>query len=159
MLDRFLVEARRFPGTVLVTGAGGCIGSWVIATLVRSGVAVAAFDLTDDKLKASHSHAARGLHGVSATDDNPDAKRTLSRGEPNQQDEDEHDDNDANGRADDGLGECDGGPVPLPSAFAADHEEAPENGRRHLPPSCLTRRKLVLPIGVVVIRLHGRIPR
>lgn len=49
MLDRFLVDARRFPGTVLVTGAGGCIGSWVIATLVRSGVPVAAFDLTDDK--------------------------------------------------------------------------------------------------------------
>jgi nucleoside-diphosphate-sugar epimerase len=49
MLDRFLVDAQRFPGTVLVTGAGGCIGSWVIATLVRSGVAVAAFDLTDDK--------------------------------------------------------------------------------------------------------------
>ena len=49
MLDRFLVDTRRFPGTVLVTGAGGCIGSWVIATLVKSGVAVAAFDLTDDK--------------------------------------------------------------------------------------------------------------
>lgn len=49
MLDRFLIQADRFPGRVLVTGAGGCIGSWVIATLVRSGVAVAAFDLTEDK--------------------------------------------------------------------------------------------------------------
>ncbi len=49
MLDRFRVEPDRFPGTVLVTGAGGCIGSWVVATLVRSGVAVAAFDLTEDK--------------------------------------------------------------------------------------------------------------
>jgi len=48
MLDRFLVDARRFPGAVLVTGAGGCIGSWVIATLVRSGVPVTAFDLTED---------------------------------------------------------------------------------------------------------------
>jgi nucleoside-diphosphate-sugar epimerase len=49
MLDRFLIDARRMRETVLVTGAGGCIGSWVIAILVRSGVSVAAFDLTDDK--------------------------------------------------------------------------------------------------------------
>ena len=49
MFDRFRVEPGRFPGTVLVTGAGGCIGSWVVATLVQSGVAVAAFDLTEDK--------------------------------------------------------------------------------------------------------------
>ena len=48
MLDRFLVDAGRLPGPVLVTGAGGCIGSWVLATLVRSGVPVAAFDLTED---------------------------------------------------------------------------------------------------------------
>ena len=34
---------------MLVTGAGGCIGSWALALLSRAGVSVAAFDLTDDK--------------------------------------------------------------------------------------------------------------
>jgi nucleoside-diphosphate-sugar epimerase len=34
---------------VLVTGAGGCIGSWALALLSRAGVPAVAFDLTDDK--------------------------------------------------------------------------------------------------------------
>ncbi len=33
---------------VLVTGALGCIGSWVVHTLVKRGVAVTAYDLADD---------------------------------------------------------------------------------------------------------------
>jgi nucleoside-diphosphate-sugar epimerase len=33
----------------LVTGAAGCIGAWVVANLVRSGAAVAAFDLSEDR--------------------------------------------------------------------------------------------------------------
>jgi len=33
---------------VLVTGALGCIGSWVVHTLVRQGIAVTAYDLADD---------------------------------------------------------------------------------------------------------------
>ena len=34
----------------LVTGALGCIGSWTVATLVRDGAGVVAFDLgTDDR--------------------------------------------------------------------------------------------------------------
>ena len=33
---------------VLVTGALGCLGSWVVATLVKAGVAVTAHDLADD---------------------------------------------------------------------------------------------------------------
>lgn len=48
-LDRYPVSAGDFDGPVLVTGAGGCIGAWVLALLVRAGVPVVAFDLSDDK--------------------------------------------------------------------------------------------------------------
>src|SRR5262245_53512718 len=47
--DRFKVDRASFPGPVLVTGAGGCIGSWVLALLARSGVPAVAFDLSEDK--------------------------------------------------------------------------------------------------------------
>ncbi len=49
MLDRFAINAQDFDGPVLVTGAGGCIGSWAVALLTRAGVEVAVFDLTQDK--------------------------------------------------------------------------------------------------------------
>jgi nucleoside-diphosphate-sugar epimerase len=49
MLDRFAINASEFDGPVLVTGAGGCIGSWIIALLARAGVQVAVFDLNEDK--------------------------------------------------------------------------------------------------------------
>jgi NADPH:quinone reductase-like Zn-dependent oxidoreductase len=45
----FKINPSDFSGTVLVTGAGGCIGSWALALLVRAGVPAAAFDLTEDK--------------------------------------------------------------------------------------------------------------
>jgi len=47
--ERFSIDQESFPGPVVVTGAGGCIGSWVLALLARSGVEVCAFDLSDDK--------------------------------------------------------------------------------------------------------------
>jgi nucleoside-diphosphate-sugar epimerase len=47
--ESFLVDRASFPGPVLVTGAGGCIGSWVLALLARSGVSAYALDLTDDR--------------------------------------------------------------------------------------------------------------
>jgi len=46
--DPFSVDRASFPGPVVVTGAGGCIGSWVLALLARAGVPVCALDLTDD---------------------------------------------------------------------------------------------------------------
>jgi nucleoside-diphosphate-sugar epimerase len=49
MLERFPVDRAGFDGPVLITGAGGCIGSWAMALLVRAGVPVIAYDLTDDK--------------------------------------------------------------------------------------------------------------
>lgn len=49
LLDRFPVRAADFDGPVLVTGAGGCIGSWVLKLLARAGVPAVAFDLTEDQ--------------------------------------------------------------------------------------------------------------
>jgi len=49
MFEYFPISKSDFDGPVLVTGAGGCIGSWALALLERAGVPVAAFDLTDDK--------------------------------------------------------------------------------------------------------------
>ena len=40
LVDKFLVDKSRFDGTVMVTGAGGCIGAWVVAILQRSGISV-----------------------------------------------------------------------------------------------------------------------
>ena len=49
MLEHFPVDKTDFEGSVLVTGAGGCIGSWVLALLTRAGVPAVAFDLAEDK--------------------------------------------------------------------------------------------------------------
>ena len=49
MLERLAVNGAGFDGPVLVTGAGGCIGSWALALLVRAGVPAVAFDLADDR--------------------------------------------------------------------------------------------------------------
>lgn len=46
---RFSADKASFPGAVLVTGAGGCIGSWVLSLLARAGVPACAFDLSEDK--------------------------------------------------------------------------------------------------------------
>ena len=50
---RFVARAADFEGPVLVTGAGGCIGSWVIAILVRAGIPTVAFDLVPDRRRPS----------------------------------------------------------------------------------------------------------
>lgn len=49
LTDPFLIDPTRLGGPVLVTGAGGCIGAWSVATLARSGADVVAFDLRDDR--------------------------------------------------------------------------------------------------------------
>jgi UDP-glucose 4-epimerase len=48
MLSHFPLSASEFDGPVLVTGAGGCIGSWVLALLTHAGVPVSSFDLKAD---------------------------------------------------------------------------------------------------------------
>jgi nucleoside-diphosphate-sugar epimerase len=49
VFKRFKINPKEFNGPVLVTGAGGCIGSWVLTLLSDAGVPVAAMDLTEDK--------------------------------------------------------------------------------------------------------------
>jgi nucleoside-diphosphate-sugar epimerase len=48
-LARFAIDKADFDGPVLVTGAGGCIGSWVLAILTKAGVPAVAFDLSDNR--------------------------------------------------------------------------------------------------------------
>lgn len=48
MLDRFPIRAADFDGAVLITGAGGCIGSWAMALLANAGVRVVVYDLNKD---------------------------------------------------------------------------------------------------------------
>src|SRR5258708_3186667 len=45
----YKINPKDFNGPVLITGAGGCIGSWVLTLLTDAGVAAAAMDLTEDK--------------------------------------------------------------------------------------------------------------
>lgn len=51
LTDPFLVSKDRFDGPVLVTGAGGCIGAWVVSILMRSGVRCLASDLLDNRAR------------------------------------------------------------------------------------------------------------
>ena len=49
LTDRFTAHSEDFERPVLVTGSGGCIGSWALAILVRAGVPTVAFDLAVDR--------------------------------------------------------------------------------------------------------------
>ena len=49
LTDRFAARGEDFERPVLVTGSGGCIGSWTLAILVRAGVPTVAFDLAGDR--------------------------------------------------------------------------------------------------------------
>ena len=49
MFKFFTVRGADFNGPVLITGAGGCIGSWAIALLVKAGVKVVVYDLSEDR--------------------------------------------------------------------------------------------------------------
>jgi nucleoside-diphosphate-sugar epimerase len=49
MFEYFPISRADYDGPVLITGAGGCIGSWALALLGRAGVPAVAFDLTEDK--------------------------------------------------------------------------------------------------------------
>ena len=45
----FLIDGSKLVEPVLVTGAGGCIGAWVVGILATSGARCVAFDLRDDR--------------------------------------------------------------------------------------------------------------
>ena len=57
MFDRFIINSNDFDGPVLVTGAGGCIGSWVVALLLKANISVVAFDISKNKMEI-HQHSA-----------------------------------------------------------------------------------------------------
>lgn len=68
LTDPFLIDPADLPGPVLVTGAGGCIGAWVLAILHRSGVPVIASDLQKSSDRAAlvmGAEAADALEWVS----------------------------------------------------------------------------------------------
>jgi len=85
MLDRFAINASEFDGPVLVTGAGGCIGSWTIALLARAGVQVAVFDLNEDKRRPGLLMSDAQLAGVRwLTGDIADTKSVMLAAEASQ---------------------------------------------------------------------------
>ncbi len=49
MLNHFKIPSKSFNGPVLITGAGGCIGAWTMAMLLKEGIEVIACDLTNNK--------------------------------------------------------------------------------------------------------------
>ncbi len=51
--SRFTTCNDNFDRPVLVTGSGGCIGSWALAILVRAGVPAVAFDLDQNRRRPS----------------------------------------------------------------------------------------------------------
>ena len=52
LTDEFLIENNNFDRPVIVTGAGGCIGSWVMSILYRSNIKCIGLDLTDNKARS-----------------------------------------------------------------------------------------------------------
>jgi len=49
MLNYFSIPSQSFNGPVLITGAGGCIGAWTMAMLLKENIEVIACDLTNNK--------------------------------------------------------------------------------------------------------------
>src|SRR6185295_1117203 len=76
--EPFAVDRASFPAPVVVTGAGGCIGSWVLALLARAEVPVCALDLTDDKRRPRLLLEERKLAAIDwRTGDIADGKELL----------------------------------------------------------------------------------
>jgi nucleoside-diphosphate-sugar epimerase len=64
MFEYFRINRADYDGPVLVTGAGGCIGSWALALLARAGAPAVAFDLTDDKRRPRLVMSEADLRGI-----------------------------------------------------------------------------------------------
>ena len=50
LTDDLLIKANNFNGPVVVTGAGGCIGSWILAILHKSKIPCVGIDLSPKKI-------------------------------------------------------------------------------------------------------------
>lgn len=64
MFQHFRVDRTDYDGPVLITGAGGCIGSWALALLARAGVPAVAFDLSEDRRRPRLLMSEEELAGV-----------------------------------------------------------------------------------------------
>ena len=74
-------DARRDlpPAPVLVTGAGGCVGAWVLHRLAAAGVAAVGFDLSDDRRRLALLCGADAAHAQTwETGDIADGARVLA---------------------------------------------------------------------------------
>ena len=49
LTDDLLIKNNNFDRPVIVTGAGGCIGAWILTILHRSNIPCVALDLSDNK--------------------------------------------------------------------------------------------------------------
>ena len=52
LTEKFLIKNNDFINPVIVTGAGGCIGSWIMSILHRSNIKCVGFDLSEKKTRA-----------------------------------------------------------------------------------------------------------
>jgi nucleoside-diphosphate-sugar epimerase len=51
LTNEFLIKDNPFNAPVIVTGAGGCIGSWILAILHRSNIPCVAIDLSEERTR------------------------------------------------------------------------------------------------------------
>jgi nucleoside-diphosphate-sugar epimerase len=51
LTNEFLIKDNQFDAPIVVTGAGGCIGSWILAILHRSNIPCVAIDLSEEKTR------------------------------------------------------------------------------------------------------------
>ena len=49
LTNDFLINENQFTAPIIVTGAGGCIGSWILAILHRSNIPCVAIDLFEER--------------------------------------------------------------------------------------------------------------
>lgn len=49
LTEKFLLKEHNFNSPVIVTGSGGCIGSWILSILHRSGIPCVGIDLSTKK--------------------------------------------------------------------------------------------------------------
>jgi FlaA1/EpsC-like NDP-sugar epimerase len=51
LTNELLIKQNNFNGPIIVTGAAGCIGSWVLAILHRSNIPCVAVDLSEERTR------------------------------------------------------------------------------------------------------------
>ena len=49
LTSKFIINEHDFKTPIIVTGAGGCIGSWVLSILTKSKIPCVGFDLSESK--------------------------------------------------------------------------------------------------------------